>query len=38
MFNLNELDLLIAGVSTIDIEDWQRNTQYNGYTRYFNIP
>ena len=27
-----ELDVLVAGSPTIDVEDWQRHTAYEGYT------
>ena len=28
-----ELDMLVAGSPTIDVEDWQKNTEYkSGYT------
>ena len=26
----NELSLLLSGVPTIDVEDWQRNTEVHG--------
>ncbi|GAA5900461.1 uncharacterized protein JCM6883_002851 [Sporobolomyces salmoneus] len=31
VFDEKELELLIGGVETIDVEDWQRNTEYRGY-------
>ncbi|GAA5839821.1 hypothetical protein JCM3766R1_004623 [Sporobolomyces carnicolor] len=32
VFDEKELELLIGGVETIDVEDWQKNTDYRGYT------
>ncbi|KAI8890170.1 E3 ubiquitin-protein ligase pub1 [Backusella circina FSU 941] len=32
IFNAQELQLLIGGVVEIDIDDWKKNTAYNGYT------
>ncbi|GAA6059540.1 hypothetical protein JCM10212_006038 [Sporobolomyces blumeae] len=31
VFDEKELELLIGGVETIDVEDWQKNTEYRGY-------
>jgi len=33
---LNELDLkfLLTGISEIDVEDWEKNTDYEGYDKY----
>jgi hypothetical protein len=30
IFNEAEFELLLAGLPTIDVEDWQRNTLYSG--------
>ena len=34
IFNERELELLISGLPDIDIDDWQANTLYTGYTAY----
>ncbi|GAA6013097.1 hypothetical protein JCM11491_005181 [Sporobolomyces phaffii] len=31
IFDEKELELLIGGVETIDVEDWEKNTEYRGY-------
>ena len=31
-FNESEFELLVAGVSAIDVDDWEAHTRYNGYT------
>ncbi|GAA5932597.1 uncharacterized protein JCM15063_002150 [Sporobolomyces koalae] len=31
VFDEKELELLIGGVETIDVEDWEKNTEYRGY-------
>lgn len=33
IFTENELELLICGIPEINVEDWQINTIYNGYSR-----
>lgn len=33
MFDDRELELLISGLPTIDVEDWKRNTVYVNYTK-----
>jgi len=32
MFDEREVELLIGGIAQIDVEDWVKNTNYNGYT------
>ncbi|KAJ3075434.1 hypothetical protein HDU98_008172 [Podochytrium sp. JEL0797] len=32
VFNPQELELLIGGLAEVDMEDWQKNTDYRGYT------
>ena len=32
LFNENELELLMAGLPTIDVMDWKQHTKYSGYT------
>jgi hypothetical protein len=32
IFTVSELELLICGLPKIDVEDWQTNTTYTGYT------
>ncbi|KAF9765073.1 E3 ubiquitin-protein ligase ptr1 [Nosema granulosis] len=32
IFNESEFELLISGIPEIDVEDWQDNTEYFGYT------
>ncbi|GAA6023843.1 hypothetical protein JCM8202_003652 [Rhodotorula sphaerocarpa] len=32
VFDEKELELLIGGVETIDVEDWERHTDYRGFT------
>ena len=31
VFDDRELELLIGGISEIDMEDWRKNTEYRGY-------
>ncbi|KAJ3272680.1 hypothetical protein HDV01_005316 [Terramyces sp. JEL0728] len=31
VFDERELELLIGGISDIDVEDWKKNTEYRGY-------
>jgi hypothetical protein len=33
IFTENELELLICGIPEINVEDWQNNTIYNGYSK-----
>jgi E3 ubiquitin-protein ligase HUWE1 len=33
IFTCNELELLMCGLPTIDVEDLKQNTEYSGYTR-----
>ena len=30
IFDLQELELLMCGLPTIDLEDWMQNTEYTG--------
>ena len=32
VFDERELELLIGGISEIDVDDWKRHTDYRGYT------
>jgi len=32
MFDYNELELLMCGLPTLDMDDWQRNTDYTNFT------
>lgn len=32
VFDEKELELLIGGIAEIDVDDWQKNTLYKGYT------
>merc|ERR1712226_546309 len=31
VFDFQELELLMCGMPTIDVEDWKANTEYSGY-------
>lgn len=31
VFDERELELLIGGISDIDVDDWMKNTDYRGY-------
>lgn len=31
VFDERELELLIGGISEIDVDDWMKNTDYRGY-------
>lgn len=31
VFDERELELLIGGISEIDMDDWKKNTEYRGY-------
>lgn len=33
-FEVFELDMLLAGAAEIDVDDWERNTEYTGYNIY----
>jgi len=33
LFDSKELEFLFCGLPSINIEDWQKNTEYSGYTR-----
>ncbi|CAO3590031.1 unnamed protein product [Absidia cylindrospora] len=32
VFNERELELLVGGIAEIDVDDWEKNTVYRGYT------
>lgn len=32
LFSENEIELLVAGLPSVDVDDWERNTQYSGYS------